>query len=79
MRTVAPAALGLAAALSLGACASPGPEKATSANSYAADLARLQSQCDARGGMLIPNGRLSGAQAQIDYSCDIRSGGNRVP
>lgn len=78
MRTLAITALGLAAAVSLGACASTSPEKATSANSYAADLARLQKQCDARNGMLVPTGRLSGGQAQLDYFCDIRSGGNRT-
>ncbi len=66
-------------ALSLGACASTGAEKATSSNGYAAELAKLQAQCDARKGMLVPSGRLSGAQPQLDYNCDIRTGGNRVP
>ena len=75
MRTLVFSAASLAAALSLTACASTGGERTTSANSYAADVARLQSQCDGRGGMLVPTGRLSGAQAQLDYACDIRSGG----
>lgn len=67
------------AAMALTACASTGAEKATSSGAYASELAKLQAQCDARKGMLIPTGRLSGAQPQLDYTCDIRSGGNRVP
>jgi hypothetical protein len=78
MRTLGLTTLGLISALSLGACASTGSERTTSATGYSGELAKLQSQCDARGGMLVPTGRLSGAQPQLDYACDIRSGGNRT-
>jgi hypothetical protein len=62
-----------AAAASMAACASPGAggsERAMSAG-YGAEIDRLRADCEARGGTLIPTGRISGTAA-LDYPCRIR-------
>ena len=55
----------IAAAAALSACAtSSTPEK---------PLAQLSSECDARGGILLPTGRSTGRDA-LDTYCRINSG-----
>jgi hypothetical protein len=57
-------------AVTLAACASDGAS--TARRGYSADLAKLQRDCDARGGMLVPMPRGGTGQASTDYYCDIR-------
>jgi len=64
----------VAAGLLLGACASSG---GAARGGYADDLAKLQSDCDARGGTLTPLGRLTG-RAETDYACTLREGATRL-
>ena len=71
-RTAAPV-IALAAALS--ACASSGGKIA--ANSYGSDMAKLQSECDTRGGILTPTNRLTG-RPETDYACRINGGASRL-
>ena len=72
MRVPILAALATLCVLGAGACSSTGTENPTTAarNSGGDDTARLQSQCDARGGNLVPTGRLTG-QAPLDNACDL--------
>jgi hypothetical protein len=49
----------------LAACASTGP------NTHRSDIDRLQSECDARGGILTPSGASTG-QATLDNACRIK-------
>ena len=65
-------AVGLGAALGLGACASAGAPRPT----YAQEVAELRSACDARGGILTPIAGSTGPNAANDYACEIRGGGS---
>jgi hypothetical protein len=58
------------AALTLAGCASEG---GAVSNSYSRDLAKLQSECDARGGVLAPVPYASTGRPQTDYYCDIKT------
>lgn len=58
----------VAAATALSACAMNGREPAT--NTYAADLAEIRANCDARGGVLVPTGEGQG-RAALEYGCRI--------
>jgi hypothetical protein len=64
-------------ALALAACASPGGETGTTSLS-ANEVARLQSECDARGGVLVPSGRLT-PQESLNYVCNIRDAATLPP
>ena len=66
--------LALIALAGLAACASPGVGASTSApaNTYAAELDRLERDCTARNGFLAPLGRGGTGQASTDYACTIR-------
>ena len=68
-------ALSLSLALAVSACASPGSRP----NGYAAELARLEESCTARGGILTPVeiGRQVG-RPQTEYACRINDGGTRL-
>jgi hypothetical protein len=70
------AALVLSAAFALGlsACAtgSGGPSY------HQREMARLRSECDARGGILLPSGANSG-EAALDNACEIRGGVQTLP
>lgn len=57
-----------AVASALSACAMNGGEPAT--NTYAADLAEIRANCDARGGVLVPTGEGQG-RASLEYGCRI--------
>jgi hypothetical protein len=61
------AAAVLAIGLVSGACAS-GP---ASGNTYEAEFAKLNADCEARGGILATNGQQTGDPAR-DYLCEIR-------
>jgi hypothetical protein len=71
IRTIALAAF----ALCLCACAETGREHAT-ANGYVGDQARLQRECDARGGFLVSTARLTG-QPETESYCRIEGEPNR--
>jgi hypothetical protein len=71
MRTIFIAAL-LPAVL-LAACASDNRSVAS-----ATELDRLRADCEARGGMLRPTGRITGTPA-LDNPCVIRGGGSNLP
>jgi hypothetical protein len=58
------------AALSLAACATSETSTAAPAGSYAAEQDRLQRECDARGGVLVPSGRYTGEAATENF-CKI--------
>jgi len=65
----APRILILAAAASaLAACASTGEP-----SRYQTEMNRLETDCTARDGILIPTGATSGQPAR-DYACEIRGG-----
>ncbi|HTK34277.1 MAG TPA: hypothetical protein VL358_03175 [Caulobacteraceae bacterium] len=70
MRTLVFAGLIFLPALVLGACASQGRESASSTPLAGREMARLQRECEARGGMLLPSGRLTG-QTSLDNVCKI--------
>ncbi len=57
----------------LAACASDNRPSASTA-----ELNQLRADCEARGGMLRPTGRISGAPA-LDNPCIIRGGGSNLP
>ena len=76
MRALAFTTLAFVSAVALTACASTGREGATS--SGYSDTARLQRECDRRGGMLIPTGRNTGEPA-LDNSCDVTNGNQAPP
>lgn len=60
-----------AGAASVAACLSTGPgARGAPSASYSAELERLRADCEARGGTLIPTGRISG-NAAVDYPCRI--------
>lgn len=61
-----------ALALTLSACASTGRE-----NPDHADLQRMAADCQARGGILVPTGELTG-RPQVDYACRISGGASRI-
>jgi hypothetical protein len=71
MRTILIAALFPMAVLS--ACASD-----NRSGSSATELDRLRADCEARGGMLRPTGRISGTPA-VDNPCIIRGATNLPP
>jgi hypothetical protein len=75
MRSLAFAALALFA---VGACATSGAETTTTTTRAGRDMARLRSECDARGGILVASGRLSGEPA-LDYYCNIRGASTPAP
>lgn len=54
-------------ALALASCASTGT------NQYQEDFDKLEAECTARDGILVPTGRLSG-RPQLDNVCRINSG-----
>lgn len=71
MRTlIALSALGVSAALS--ACATRGEP-----TGYAADLRRLEADCRARDGVLVPLPGASTGRAETEHACQIR-GASRV-
>ncbi|HTI66644.1 MAG TPA: hypothetical protein VL460_03740 [Caulobacteraceae bacterium] len=72
-----PLALACLPPLVLAACATPGAETATTSSS-GAEVARLQRECDARGGILVPSGRLT-PQESLNYVCNIRDSGTLPP
>ena len=76
MRTLILAAVAVLSGAGLGACASSGSggSNASAGN----DLARLQNECDGRGGILVPSGRNTG-EAQLDNVCHIEGAGLRTP
>ena len=55
--------------LALGACASMGRGPPPTS---AAEMAQLQSECDSRGGIVVPSGRLTG-EPRLDNICRINS------
>lgn len=67
--------LALSLALVASACASQGSRP----NGYAAELARLEQSCTARGGILTPAevGHQVG-RPQTEYACKINDGGTRL-
>ena len=69
-------AVTLALAAGLCACASSGGGGGHN-NSYSGDMAKLQSQCDARGGILTPTSRLTG-RPETDYACTIHDASPRL-
>ena len=75
MRPLVPTAFVLLTALTLSACAASGPGPTASLS--ADESARLQRDCDTRGGILVPSGRLTG-QASLDNICRIQDG-SRLP
>jgi hypothetical protein len=60
-------------ALALAACAGHGGVQ----NSYSAELAQLESDCNARGGMLLPLPPGGTSRPATDFYCDIRGPGER--
>lgn len=56
----------------LSACGTTG-----SSESYAAVAERMAEDCRARGGILVPNGELSG-RPQADHACQITGGATRI-
>jgi hypothetical protein len=65
MRRLTLAALAIFPALA--ACASSGGTRVATGPT---DMQRLQAECDARQGILVPSGRLTG-QASLDNVCKI--------
>jgi hypothetical protein len=57
--------------LSLGACA--GGATHTAQNSSQREIDRLDSQCKAQGGILVPSGRMTGREP-LDNVCKINGG-----
>jgi uncharacterized lipoprotein YmbA len=70
MRKVALAVLALIPALTLAACASDGRPSASTTQ-----LDRLRRDCEAKGGMLVPSGRLTGEVA-LDNPCRLHDATN---
>jgi hypothetical protein len=62
--------------LSLGACASS-PTRTAQNNSSQREIDRLESQCKARGGMLMPSGRMTGREP-LDNVCKINGGASLI-
>jgi hypothetical protein len=62
--------------LGLGACASA-PHGQTAQNSSQREIDRLDSQCKARGGMLVPSGRMTGREP-LDNVCKINGGASLI-
>lgn len=60
----------LAGALLVSACASTAQTHPT----YAEEMAQLNAECQARGGMLTPIQGATGPRAANDYACEIRGG-----
>ena len=60
------------APLALAACASTG----AGGESYQAEYARLNAECQARNGILTPIAGSTGPRAANDYACEIRGGGS---
>ena len=74
VRTVAP----IIVIAALSACASSGRGHGHGAsNSYGGDMAKLQAECDARGGILTPTNRLTG-RPETDYACTVHGGASRI-
>lgn len=65
--------LTIAAALSLSACASNTNERSLSQ----AEMDRLQRECTARGGILVPTGRITGREP-LDNICRIQGPATRI-
>ncbi len=65
--------LALSVLLGASACASTGP-----AGYQEPDLQTFTQQCEARGGLPRATGQQSG-RPQLDYVCEIRNAGQRVP
>lgn len=63
----------LLALVTLAACASSGKPAATTSR-----LEDLRRRCEARGGMLVPSGRVTGQEA-LDYPCLIRGATSLPP
>ncbi len=61
-----------AAASALAACASTGEP-----SRYQTEMNRLEADCAARDGILVPTGATSGQPAR-DYACEIRGGGSAI-
>lgn len=57
----------LGGALALAGCSSTGT------NQYQADFDRLEADCRAREGILVPTGKMSG-RPQVDNACRITGG-----
>jgi hypothetical protein len=74
-RTLVFAALASLSALTLGACATS-EEGATS--THLSDRARLERDCTARGGILVPTGHVS-AHPELDNVCDVTNSPNPTP
>lgn len=64
----------LAAALSLGACASSGEPRLN----YQGELDKLTADCTARDGILAPIPGAQTGRPQTEYVCEIRSGASRI-
>ncbi|HYF21766.1 MAG TPA: hypothetical protein VD929_00065 [Caulobacteraceae bacterium] len=41
------------------------------------EYAKLKADCEARNGILVPTGAMTG-KAPVDYACDIKDSGGRV-
>ena len=54
----------------LAACASPRAATGNAVPTSAEEMARLESQCRARNGVLVPSGRLT-SQPSLDYICRV--------
>ena len=65
-------ALASAAAL-LGACAT-----GTGVSRYGAEMERLEQECRARGGVLVPGPRVSSSNPAANYSCQRYGGASRI-
>jgi hypothetical protein len=70
-RILALTALALASSLAVAACAGPARETSTASPGREDPLSRLERQCEARGGVLVPAGRFSGEPA-LDNICSLR-------
>ncbi len=73
MRTIVIATALLPAAL-LAACAGDGRPSLT-----AQQMDKLQADCEARGGLLVPSGRRFTGEVAIDYPCRIHGATNLSP
>lgn len=78
MRTLVLATLAVLPALSLAACASSGVESGTAGPTSASEYDRLKRDCDARGGILVSSGRITGLPG-ADNICKINGPPSPTP
>lgn len=60
--------------LTLASCASGG-----GISRYESELQRLNADCEARGGILVPTGNLQSGRPQLENVCQIRGHTARAP